>query len=306
MRVPSHTVAHVRQCWSYAFAGHSASPPITPRRSERGARLAVSVLRLSNDPHLGSSLAALARDRLRGASPRALTSVDDLAGEVDIHGGARPGRRRAGHRLYLDPPAPFGAPDRPAEARRASVKPSTGSRPDDPPAPQPLRSRRHLVRPRLDHWPGRLGLFAPAPQPGPGQRPVEADLLQASVNQRRLRLGSLSGSAAVPPTAGAEATGTAGGAMPATEPAGQAAPPVTPAEEPSAGRTTSVDTPTHSEADHPPARPIANRRRRTVRRPARRRSGRAGHDPAAHPGPPGTARPCPAPAAAPPASRPAP
>src|SRR5215211_3635732 len=70
------------------------------------------------------------------ASHRALTPAGDLAGKDDIHGHARPGRRRAGHRLFLGPPAPRGSPDCAAQARGARIEPTPGPEPAGaPPAP---------------------------------------------------------------------------------------------------------------------------------------------------------------------------
>jgi hypothetical protein len=216
--------------------------------------MAVSVLLLSHDPLLGSSLEALARGhlRVRHLEPsrqsaswpgRAISTVvlDLAAGErATAYSWVR--EHHAGRLIVLL---------RPGE-QASSL----------PPDPDRMVLRRPLslsdlveILSGMDSTNGPAGGVPSrsVSPPTPAQKLAEADLLQASAKQRGLRLGSLSSPAGPAPTATPDAVvaGTAGGAMPATEPAAQAAPPVASPEETAPGRAASVETASGMQAAQP-------------------------------------------------------
>ena len=222
--------------------------------------MAVSVLLLSNDPHLGPSLQALAPGRLRvrhlepsrqpatwpGRS--ASTVVLDLAAGERATAYSWVRQHHAGQVIVLL---------RPGE-QASSL----------PPDPDRLVLRRPLsLSDLVEILSGSDSTNGPADEipshrvspPPPGQKPAEGDLLQASAKQRGLRLGSLSSPAGPAPTAtpGPLVAGAAGGAMPVTEPA-QAAPPPASPEATAPGRETSAESASQTEPARPATRPTAN------------------------------------------------
>ena len=234
--------------------------------------MAVSVLLLSNDPHLGPSLQALAPGRLRVRHlepsrqpptwPGRTTStvvLDLAAGErATAYSWVR--QHHAGQVIVLL---------RPGE-QASSL----------PPDPERLVLRRPLsLADLVEILSGLDSANGPADEipsqrvarPTPGKTPAEGDLLQASARQRGLRLGSMSSPARPAPTAtpGAPAAGTAGGAMPATEPAAQAAPPVAPPAETAPGRATSAETASQAQAAHPATQPTVNGHQQAAEAPPR-------------------------------------
>jgi hypothetical protein len=232
--------------------------------------VAVSVLLLSNDPLLGPSLEALARGRLRvrhlEPSRRSTTWPGRATSTVvlDLAAGERATAYSWVREHHAGPVIVLLRPDEQASSL--------------PPDPDRLVLRRPLSLSYLvetlsgldsTNGPANGVPSRGAPQPTPGQKPAEPDLLQASARQRGLRLGSLSRPAGDTPTAtpGALVAGTAGGAMPATEPAAQAAPPVAPPEERSPGRAASAKTASHTEATEPATRPTANGHRQAAQAP---------------------------------------
>jgi hypothetical protein len=222
--------------------------------------VAVSVLLLSNDPLLGSSLEALALGRLRvrhlessrqpATWPERTTStvvLDLAAGErATAYSWVR--QHHAGRLIVLL---------RPGE-QASSL----------PPDPDRLVLRRPLSLSDLveilsgldsDNGPAGGVPSSRVSRPVTGQKSAEADLLQASAKQRGVRLGSLSSPAGPAPAAtpGALVSGTAGGAMPVTEPADRAAPPIAASQETASARAASVETASHTEAQ-PATRPTTN------------------------------------------------
>jgi Protein of unknown function (DUF4012) len=225
--------------------------------------VAVSVLLLSNDPHLGSSLEALAPGllRVRNLEPSrqpatwpgraASTVVLDLAAGERATAYSWVRQHHAGHLIVLL---------RPGE-QASSL----------PPDPDRLVLRRPLglsdlveILSGLDptNGPADGVPSSTVSQPTSGQKPApgQGDLLRASAKQRGIRLGSLSSPAGPAPTAtpGPLGAGTAGGAMPATEPAAQAAPPAASPEATAPGRETSMETASQAEAARPATPPTAN------------------------------------------------
>jgi hypothetical protein len=237
--------------------------------------VAVSVLLLSNDPHLGSSLEALGSGLLR---------VRNL--EPSRQPATWPGR--AGSTVVLDLAAGERATAyswvRQHHAGRLIVLLRPGEQASSlPPDPDRLVLRRPLglsdlveILSGLDSTNGPAGEVPSSrvSQPTSGQKPAPAqgDLLQASAKQRGLRLGSLSSPAGPAPTAtpGPLVARAAGGAMPVTEPAAQAAPPAASPEATAPGRETSVETASQTEAARPATRPTANGHQQAAGRPATR------------------------------------
>ena len=164
--------------------------------------MAVSVLLLSNDPHLGSSLQALASGLLR---------VRNL--EPSRQPATWPGR--AGSTVVLDLAAGERATAyswvRQHHAGRLIVLLRPGEQASSlPPDPDRLVLRRPLslsdlveILSGLDSTNGSADEIPSrrVRPPPPGQKPAEGDLLRASAKQRGLRLGSLSSPAGPAPTA---------------------------------------------------------------------------------------------------------
>jgi hypothetical protein len=238
--------------------------------------VAVSVLLVSSDPLLGTSLDALAQGRLW------VTRIDP-----SHRPSIWPGRTTS--TVVLD----LAAGERPAahswvrqhHAGRVVVLLRPGEQGSSlPPDPDTLVLRRPLglfdlveILAGLDATNGTVGRSSSGQvsPPTTGGEPAGSDLMQASTKQRRLRLGSLSSPAPPAPTAapGTLSAGRATGAIPATE---QAAPPKETARGPAGSRAAASET----EAAQPATRPAPDRHRpaaeeppRTSRPPADDRSG---------------------------------